>query len=744
MSWADAKEFKESMDAYGESIPEFDMVQKSFGSIGRTFVNVGTNISVGPEYNRSDYDYYRKHESSNKTNVGLMGMSQLAYKKVSIVRNVIDMMSDFTTQGVRITHPNKQIENICKNWAKTVRFEHTCERICNTLYRLGNCPVKIRYGKVPVRVEKEWRRNFANEGGHHNTNTNINDRQNDIIMTNKKVDKRRIPLGYNMLNPMTLHVVGGELSAFVGKPVYALKVNYKFRTMIQRMKRLSLTNKHVEDMLKIIPDKMLQAVEAGHNVVPLDQEKLKVLHYKKDDWDVWATPFLGAIMDNLIMLEKMHLADISALDGAISNIRLWRLGSLETVPPILPKPAAIARLRNILASIGTGTLDLVWGPELDFKESDSKVYNYLKSEKYNQVMSEIFAGLGVPPTLTGGGGGAKGGSQGFTNNVVSMKTLIERLEYGRRILIEFWQEQFKILQKAMGWRFPPNISFDYKVLSDEATEKQMILDLWDREIFATETVQELCRRDPELETLRLNKERRKRENGTLPEKASPYHIAEKEHELRKIILQNGGVAPSELGIELEDKKEGELSMMDRQEEMNLKVETKRGEMRPTPSGPSSTTNKKPKSPGGDGRPKNSSDKSPRKKRVDKPKSLGSFADLFMWANDAQKQVADFLAPAILNHYGKKNLRSLTKNQVQYAENLKFNVFSALEPYSEINQEKVYNILAEKTKATEDLIQTCEALSILFVKRTGNQPTLEETRQMQSSAYALMHEPVLNN
>jgi hypothetical protein len=574
-------------------------------------------------------------------------------------------------------------------------------------------------------------------------NESVNDRDNDIVLKNKtRIERRRIPLGYNILNPLTLHVIGGELSAFVGKPVYALKISSKFKMMIQRMKRLSVSSKHVADLLQYIPDSLLQGVEGGQSVVPLDQEKIRMLHYKKDDWEIWATPFLGAIMDNLVMLEKMHLADMSALDGAISNIRLWRLGSLETTPPILPKPAAIARLRNILSSIGTGTLDLVWGPELDFKESDSKVHQYLKSDKYNQVMSEIFSGLGVPPSLTGGGGGAKGGSQGFTNNVLSMKTLIERLEYGRTVLTEFWDEQLKILQKAMGWRFAPKISFDFKVLTDEAAEKKMILDLWDRHLYSTETVMELCSRDPEMELLRINRERRKVENGTMPDKAGPYYTAQTDFEYKKIILQGGGVAPSELGIELEEKKEGENSIMDRQEEMNLNVEKRQVEMNPTPSG--YPTTKKPKSPGGDGRPKNSRDTEPRKKRVDKPKTLGVFADLFMWGNETQKTIANLLSPAILNHFNKKNLRSLTRSEVDYAENLKFNVFASIEPYTDINQETVYNTLEQRTKASEEMIQTCEALALLFVKRTGNQPTLDETRQMQSSAYTLLYEEVLKD
>ena len=49
-------------------------------------------------------------------------------------------------------------------------------------------------------------------------------------------------------------------------------------------------------------------------------------------------------LDDIIMLEKMRLADMSALDGAISNIRLWTIGNLDH--KILPNKAAINKLKR--------------------------------------------------------------------------------------------------------------------------------------------------------------------------------------------------------------------------------------------------------------------------------------------------------------------------------------------------------------------------------------------------------------
>ena len=66
-------------------------------------------------------------------------------------------------------------------------------------------------------------------------------------------------------------------------------------------------------------------IKNGVKDIPLEDDRLSIFYYKKDDWRQWANPMIYAILDDIIMLEKMRLADLSALDGAISNIRLWTL-----------------------------------------------------------------------------------------------------------------------------------------------------------------------------------------------------------------------------------------------------------------------------------------------------------------------------------------------------------------------------------------------------------------------------------
>src|SRR6185437_7313574 len=127
-------------------------------------------------------------------------------------------------------------------------------------------------------------------------------------------------------------------------------------------------------------------------------------------------------------------------------------------------------------------------------ETSTDVSTFLGQEKYVPVLNAIYAGLGIPPTLTGGAQ-----QSGFTNNFISLRTLTERLNYGRQHLMDFWTAEIKLVQRAMGFRFPAEIIFDRPTLSDEAAELSLLIQLADRDIISIESIQERFRFLPEIE-----------------------------------------------------------------------------------------------------------------------------------------------------------------------------------------------------------------------------------------------------
>tara|TARA_Y100000034_G_scaffold124375_1_gene172455 strand:- start:203 stop:2323 length:2121 start_codon:yes stop_codon:yes gene_type:complete len=691
VTWSSDSEKQTAFSQASGAVEAYNGIKTSASR--RTFLDIEPNISVRPQHTRDDYYKFRSAENLPKNQKDIIKSCMNAYDRVGIIKNVIDLMGDFASQGVELIHPNRKIERFYRKWFKKIRGKERSERFLNTLYRCGNVVVKRRTAKISSKLQKEL------------------SKAADVRPEDVSVINREVPWVYDFLNPLSVDVIGQELALFAGNPKFSLKVS----TLIQRMiKNPTEENRY---LINSLPNDIKTAINSGKKTIDLDPNKTSVYYYKKDDWSLWAHPMIYAILDDIIMLEKMKLADMSALDGAISNIRLWTLGSLDH--KILPTKAGINKLRNILASnFGGGTMDLVWGPEISFQESNTQIYRFLGSEKYTPVLNSVYAGLGIPPTLTG----VAGNTGGFSNNFVSLKTLVERLEYGRSILMDFWQGEIERVQKAMGFRLPAKVHFDHISLSDEAAEKNLLIQLADRDIISTETLRERFGEMPDIERIRVNRELRERTGEKTPPKASPYHDPQHKQSLEKIALTKDMLLPEDVGLPPSSKPPVE-------------------ETAPEPSFPEEPNdNDEPVGRPEDGRPKFSRDTKKRKQKRVLPlrKANVDFVNLTLWANDAQKTISDILNPALLSYYQKKNLRSLTKKEQAELEYIKLGVLCNLDPYSEVTADIINDILLNNGTVIPDITDTRNLLSKDFADKNDRQPTIDEMRQIQSSAYAFQH------
>ncbi len=724
VTWSDDSGKRQALSDTSDNIDSYDGIQKSVAYNRRSFLDIEPNRSVRTGFTRDDYNRFRSSESVPKRQKEAIRMCMQAYDKVGIIRNVIDLMADFAGQGINIVHPNKRIEKFFRAWFNKVNGIERSERFLNTLYRCGNVVVKRRTAKISRKVERDLKSAASP----------------DMEALVRNVTKKEIPWKFDFLNPMSIEVIGDELATFVGQPQYALKVSKLVRGLAN--KGIMTDSPYHKNIQALLPPDIVKSIKEGESVIPLDPEKVSVHYYKKDDWLVWANPMIFAILDDIIMLEKMKLADISALDGAISNIRLWSLGDLDN--KILPTKAAINKLRNILASnVGGGTMDLVWGPELKFTESSTQVFRFLGKEKYEPVLTNIYAGLGVPPTLTG----AAGSSGGFTNNFISLKTLVERLEYGRQVLVNWWNQELEIVQKAMGFRLPAKIHFDQMVLSDEASEKNLLIQLADRNIISAETLVERFGEIPEIEKIRIRREEKDRKAEVMPQKASPYHNPQHRNDLEKIALTKDSMQPEDFGLvpstdtgnhpltDPKDRRDKESINKEKEEKEEKRMELKK---KNSPA-PKQEEKFNPTGRPEDGRPKNSTDKGPRKQRVDKPKQIVSqteIASMSLWAGEAQAKINEVINPAILAHYNKKSLRSLTKSEMDQLEHLKMCILCNIQPFMEINADTLNNLLKNPVKETASFKNLMSSLKKDFFNRNNRKPNVDELRKMAVSSYAL--------
>ena len=680
-----SKEYALSQSSYVDSLHHKAKAGTAFQNV------VFPNTSVRESFDRRDYDYFRPGESIPVLEKDIISACMQAYDRIGIVRNVIDMMAEFACQGIDLVHPNEKIQEFYREWFAKINGPERTERILNMLYRSGNVVIKRSTAKLKTADVENLQKGLAADMP-----------VGDPIKTNKN----EIPWGYTIYNPTTIEVFGEELVPFLGPNSF----RYGVRIPDIILKKLKNPQDTLEkDIISGISLQSLTAVSQGGKALPLPEDKTTAIYYKRDDWQVWARPMLYCILEDLMMLKKMKLADLAALDGAVSHIRVWKLGSLEH--KILPTENAIGRLADMLLNnVGGGSIDLIWGPELDFKETSTDVVQFLGEEKYKPILNAIFAGLGIPPSLTGLPVG-----QGFSNNYISLRTLIERLEYGRQLLISFWDKEVKIVQQAMGFKLPAQVVFDQHTLSDEAAEKRLLIDLMDRDLISEEALQERFDLIPEIENVRRKREMRKRDSGKMPQKAGPWHNPQRIDDLKKMWVQMGIMTPKDFDIDLAS------DLM--QEEL-------------TSVSPTEDSNNKQAGLSGQGRPVGVKDAEKRKKKVVKPRTAAKLVEAMSWAETSQKNISEHVNAAYLISLNKKSIRELSSQEFESLEKTKFHILCQLECLQHVDKKTVGEIIS-KEMIVPNKIKTILSIAIKkYIDKNGVQPNTEIRRKIEASSVAI--------
>ena len=134
-----------------------------------------------------------------------------------------------------------------------------------------------------------------------------------------------------------------------------------------------------------------------------------------------------------------------------------------------------------------------------------------------------------------------------------------------------------------------------------------------------------------------------------------------------------------------------------------------------------------------------SDKKKRKQRDVKPRETinsSEFIVTSLWAGEAQSKISDIINPAILDHYNKASLRSLTKDEVGQLEHLKLCILCGMEPFIEITPEVVSQLLSKPIAVDSGVTKLLAGLKEDFLNRNGREPNIDEVRRINISCYAL--------
>jgi hypothetical protein len=628
-----------------------------------TAISLTSDQSIRSPFNRMDYDLYRPNEKLPKRFREVIHACRGAYLRLGIVRNVIDMMTDFATEDLKIVHPDKKVEAFFKVWMKKVKLKEAVEEFVRHLLIDGNVVLKRTTAKLSKPVENQWME-IATAA-----------ETPQKLYTEDQVSKREIPWKYNFLNVAALFWIGDEIDPDNKK--LAFQPSQSLLKVI-RTPNDFFQKSYVDRLPKSILDKVKTDDSA---FIPLDMDSIYVAFNKKDSWEDWAPPFLYSILSEIHFRDKLRQAEISALDGVINVIRLWKLGDHKE--GILPNQAAVDKLISILeTNTGGGAIDLVWDSMIEMAPFYPPVAEILDPEKYSQVNRDILIGLGVPEVLVGGQGG------NFSNSFIQLKTMVEKLNYVRGKVTDWLQGEIEMVCQAMDIKMLARAKFNEMNLEDENANRKLIVGLLDRGVISAEAVLEIYGEDFILEVERL-----KQQKDTF----------------------------NKAGIKLK-------SPLDPPPQKPL--------AKPIGSKPGSIKKKSKTGQKGAGRPSGAKDTSVRKTRQAKIRTTAT--QLSVFALDAIDAIDKYVIPIYIESANVSNARKLTAEQKDELNQVRITVLASIKPSDSLLEESILDIAENSENYNKDVVIAINNAIAEFTSTRNCEPTLTQRKNLEAIAWASVY------
>mgnify|MGYP006412936479 CR=1 FL=1 len=407
-----------------------------------------------------------------------------AYENVGIIGNIVDLMVDFAIEGIDIYHKSGAVQKFFRQWSNKVNLTQLSEQILKSIYRDGNVPILSYWGEISEKEIKSFKRSVGK------TTSNL-------FVDNREDESKIIPYGYQVLDVLNVSRNGSEMLGTAGWEFQFDSSDYE--TLSAKMD--AKTRDIVNQLRQSLGDKAFDKLKSSGKMV-LDQDRFDMLYYKKDGYKAWANPMLWRVMDDVKFKKLIRDMDISVAEGVTNALTVVKLGATkEGLPPSKKKYQKIVSMLKNPSKAKT----IVWDDLIDIQTVFPPVEKFFSADKYQQVDNDIRSGLGIAEILINGGGG------NYSSSFLSVKTLLERLEMGRQILLSFLEHQVKIVSKNMGFRTAPVIRMSHMSLNDQESEKQFLLELFDRNAVSFETLTERFGENFDIELDRVKNEDKKRE-----------------------------------------------------------------------------------------------------------------------------------------------------------------------------------------------------------------------------------------
>lgn len=366
-------------------------------------------------------------------------LCQKAYYNISIFRNTIDLMSEFSSDDIYLTGGSKKAKNFFEAWLKKINIWDLQDQFFREYYRSGNV-VLFRY------------------------DTKIKD--SDIFKIAQtfglaKASNMKIPSKYVILNPA--EIKAGENISFENGRFYKELTDYEIHVLANQETQESkdvLDSLDPEVRKKILKYKGTTKGAKEVINVELPPEKIKAVFYKKQDYEPMAIPMGYPVLEDInwkLELKKMDMAITRTVQQAVLLITV---GNEENGVD----QKQVNQLQELFKNESVGRV-LVSDYTTKASFVIPEIANILDPKKYEIVDRDIKLGLNNIIL----------GEEKFSSTTTKAQIFIERLTQAREsFLNNFLIPEFKRIAKELGFKNYPTPKFVEISLTANVNQSRVI------------------------------------------------------------------------------------------------------------------------------------------------------------------------------------------------------------------------------------------------------------------------------
>ncbi|MAH45586.1 hypothetical protein CMI37_07140 [Candidatus Pacearchaeota archaeon] len=366
-------------------------------------------------------------QNSNVTVKDAVILCQKTYYNFAIFRNVIDLMTEFSSSNIFFRGGNKKSKRFFQAFFKKIGLWSFQEKFFREYYRSGNVFMYRFDGKFK---DKDINKITQTFGAKSSTN--------------------KLPVRWIILNPADIQMAG-TLSFSQGK-YFKVLTDYE----LHRLK-----NPQSDEDIQLLESLPKETREKLKNqslsvlTMPLKADKVTAVFYKKQDYEPFAVPMGYPVLDDINWKAEMKKMDMAIARTMQQAILLVTMGTEPDKGGINQKN--LEAMQKIFDNESVGRVLIAdYTTKAEFVVP--RIGDLLDSKKYEVVNEDIKQGLNNILV----------GQEKFANQNIKVKVFIERLRQAREAFInEFLYPEMRRISKILGFRNTPTPHFEDADIKDD-------------------------------------------------------------------------------------------------------------------------------------------------------------------------------------------------------------------------------------------------------------------------------------